>query len=68
MTKIQPVELPDPNMELGLFEFRDIIGQIEELFQPYIIMKTGATVIIQQTAALTAIEMASLLKKLSVDG
>jgi ribonuclease G len=59
VTKIVPVELPDQTIELGLFEYRDIIHQIEELFQPYVILKTGATLIIQETAALTAIDVNS---------
>ena len=59
VTKITPVELPDQSVDLGLFEFRDIIGQIEELFQPYVILKSGATIIIQETAALTAIDVNS---------
>lgn len=57
VTKIHPIELPDQQLELGLFEFRDIIGQIEELFQPYAILPSGSVIIIQQTAALTAIDV-----------
>ncbi len=57
VTKITPVELPDPQMDLGLFELRDIVGQIEELFQPYAILSNGATIIIQETAAFLAVDV-----------
>lgn len=59
VTKIVPVELPDQTIELGLFEYRDLIPRIEELFQPYVILKSGASIIIQETAALTAIDVNS---------
>jgi ribonuclease G len=57
VTRIVPVELKDQTSELGLFEYRDIIGQIEELFQPYVVLKSGGTIIIQETAALVAIDV-----------
>ena len=57
VTKIQPVELPDQNTELGLFDFHDIIGQVETLFNPYIILKNGGNIIVQQAAALCAIDV-----------
>lgn len=59
VTKIVPVEVPDPMRGFALFDFRDIIGQIEELFQPYAILPSGATLIIQQTAALLVIDVNS---------
>jgi Rne/Rng family ribonuclease len=57
VTKVTPVELPDPDLELGLFAYRDIIGQIEDLFQPYVLLPGGGSIIIQETAALTAIDV-----------
>ena len=57
VTKIVPVELPDQQAELGLFDYRDIVGQIEDLFQPYVILSNGAVIIIQEAAALTAIDV-----------
>lgn len=57
VTKVTPVELPDKNLELGLFDFRDMLDQIDGLFQPYIIMKGGGNIIIEETAALTAIDI-----------
>ncbi len=57
VTKIRPVELDDAEQDLALFHFRDISGQIEDLFQPYVILPDGANIIIQTTAALTAIDV-----------
>jgi Rne/Rng family ribonuclease len=57
VTKIAPIELPNPDEDLGLFDFHDIIGQIEDLFQPYVILKVGGNVIIQETAALCAVDI-----------
>ena len=57
VTKINPIELPDPNADLGLFEFRDVIGQVEDLFQPYAILKDGGSVIIQEAAACSVIDV-----------
>ncbi|MCB1531043.1 MAG: ribonuclease E/G [Rhodospirillales bacterium] len=57
VTKIRPVELNDPHAELALFEERDILSKIEDLFQPYTILKQGGNIIIQETTALTAIDV-----------
>lgn len=59
VTRLHPVELPDQDAELGLFDLRDIITQIDDLFQPYIILPSGGAVIFQETAALTAIDVNS---------
>ncbi len=55
--KINPVELPHNSVELGLFDFRDIVDQMEALFAPYTILTHGANIIIQETAALIAIDV-----------
>lgn len=55
--KIKPVELPDQNADLGLFDFRDIVDQMEALFAPYTILTHGANIILQETAALVAIDV-----------
>ena len=55
--KIVPVELEDPNAELALFEHRGILGDIEDLFQDYGLLTSGGSIIIQQTSALTAIDV-----------
>ncbi len=57
MTRIEPVELKNAKDEFALFDHRDIIPQIEGLFVPYAILPTGATIIIQETAALTAVDV-----------
>ena len=57
VTKVRPVELPDQELELGLFDYRDVLDQIEDLFQPYALMKGGGNIIIQETAALCAIDI-----------
>lgn len=57
VTKVTPVELPDQHADLGLFDFRDILDQIEDLFQPYVLMNGGGNIIIQETAALCAIDI-----------
>lgn len=57
VTKIHPIELKKPVPDLGLFEVRDIVGQVEDLFQPYVIMNDAAVMIIEQTAAFTAIDV-----------
>lgn len=55
--KVNPVELPDQDRELGLFDFRDIVDQMEALFAPYTILSDGANIIVQETPALTAIDV-----------
>lgn len=55
--KITPVELEDPQAELALFDFRGLLGDIEDLFQDYALLRSGGSLIIQQTSALTAIDV-----------
>lgn len=57
VTKITPVEVADPESGLALLEHRDLMGQIEDLFQPYTLLPGGGSIIIEQTAALTAIDV-----------
>lgn len=57
VTKIHPIELKDPDAELALFDHRDIMDQIEALSAPYVVMDSGGSVILQPTAALTAIDV-----------
>lgn len=57
VTKIIPVDIKDGEQDLALFEYRDILGQIEALFYDYILLPDGANIIIQQTAAMTAIDV-----------
>lgn len=55
--KITPVELEDPQAELALFDHRGLLGDIEDLFQEYALLRSGGSLIIQSTAALTAIDV-----------
>jgi ribonuclease G len=57
MTKIEPIELKDGADDLALFYYRDIMTQIEDLFDPYVLLPGGGSLIIQDTAALTAIDI-----------
>jgi Rne/Rng family ribonuclease len=57
VTKIEPIELDDAAEDLALFHYRDIVGQIEDLFQSYAVLPGGGNIIIQQTAALTAVDV-----------
>lgn len=57
MTKVQPVELKNATEDLALFHYRDIIGQIEDLFHAYALLPSGGNIIIQGTSALTAIDV-----------
>lgn len=64
--KITPLEIEGGGEELGLFEYRDIVDQIERLFHPYVMTKEGGSIIIQETSALTAVDVNSGQDKRSV--
>lgn len=55
--KITPVEIDDPQAELALFDHRGLLGDIEDLFQDYALLRSGGSLVIQGTAALTAIDV-----------
>jgi Rne/Rng family ribonuclease len=57
VTKIHPADLPRPEIDLALFDFHDILGQVDDLFDPYVLLKAGGNIIIEETAALTAIDV-----------
>lgn len=57
VTKVKPIELEDQEADLGLFDFYGVLDPIEDLFQPYVLMKSGGNIIIQETAALCAIDV-----------
>lgn len=57
VTKIQPVEIDNATIDFALFDYRDIMGQIEDIFQSYVILPSGGNIILQETAALTAIDV-----------
>lgn len=55
--RITPVELDDAAIDFALFDFRDIAGQIEDLFYSYSMLSRGGNILIQETAALTAVDV-----------
>ncbi|PCI98284.1 MAG: ribonuclease E [Alphaproteobacteria bacterium] len=57
MTKITPIELNDATQDLALLEHRDVLGQVESLLHDYAFLTQGGNIIIQETAALTAIDV-----------
>ncbi len=57
VTKITPLEIDKADQDLALFYHRDIVGQIEALFQSYDLLPGGGNLIIQNTAALTAVDV-----------
>jgi Rne/Rng family ribonuclease len=57
VTRIKPVELKNASNDLALLDHYDLIKPIEDLFQPYAILSGGGNIIIQGTAALTAIDV-----------
>lgn len=57
--KINPVEIEDDADDLGLFIQRDVMDSVDKLLQPYVVLPGGGNIIIQPTAALTAIDVNS---------
>lgn len=57
VAKITPLELENATDDFALFQHRDIIGPIEELFRPYALLPGGGSILVQPTAALTAIDV-----------
>lgn len=57
VTRIAPVEMKNVHGDLPLFAARDVIGQIESLIHPYVLLPGGGTILIEPTAALVAIDV-----------
>lgn len=57
VTKIDPSREGETVVQLGLFETYGIVEDIDTLFQPYVLLNSGGNIIIQETAALTAIDI-----------
>lgn len=57
VTKITPLEINNAEEDLALFYYRDIMSQIEDLLQSYVLLPGGGNMIIQKTAALTAVDV-----------
>lgn len=59
VTKIRPMKADEEAGDPGLLETQDIVTQIEDLLQPYVILTGGISMIIEETAALTVIDINS---------
>jgi len=57
VTKIEPLEIPGAEDDLALFHYRDIVGQIDDLSESYKLLPSGGNIILQETSALTAIDV-----------
>ena len=59
MTKIEPKAAENTRSGMGLFEVYDLIGQFENLLKPYVILPSGGVIIIEETAAMTVVDVNS---------
>ncbi len=59
MTKIQDRKVTGTRNGMGLLEAHDLLGQIEGLFKPYVLLESGGSLIIQDTALGTMIDVNS---------
>lgn len=59
MTKVKSRTAENTRSGMGLFEVHDLIGQFEQLLHPYVILPSGGSLIIEETAAMTVIDVNS---------
>lgn len=59
VTRIAPVQMKNVHGDLVLLSARDLIGQIETLIRPYVLLPGGGSLVIEPTAALVAIDVNS---------
>lgn len=57
MTKIETRGVENTRSGMGLFEVHDLLGQLEGLLKPYVILPSGGSIIIEQTAAMTVVDV-----------
>ncbi len=57
VARVKQIEDLPTQVPLALIDQHDLMSQIEEVFQPYILLKGGGNIIIQDTAALCAIDI-----------
>ena len=57
MTKIEPVQIDNATEDFALFHHYDLEEQIEDLLQPYVLLPDGGNMILQETAALLAVDI-----------
>lgn len=63
VTKIDPAKDDEVVKSLGLFESYGIIDQINALLRPFVFLASGGNIVIQTTAALTAVDVNQGLDK-----
>jgi Rne/Rng family ribonuclease len=63
VTKIDPAKEGETVKQLGLFESYGIVEAIDSLLQPYAFLPSGGNIVIQNTAALTAIDVNQSMDK-----
>ena len=59
MTKIEPRGAENTRSGMGLFEVHDLLGQFEGLLKPYIVLPSGGSIIIEETSAMTTVDVNS---------
>ena len=57
VARVALIEDLSPNVPLALLDHHDLMTQVEDLFQPYWILDGGGSIILQETAALCAIDV-----------
>ncbi len=57
MTKIDPVQIKNAAEDFALYNHYDLEEQIEDLLQPYVLLPDGGNLILQETAALLAVDV-----------
>lgn len=57
MTKIKPQAVENTRTGMGLFEMYDLIGQFEGLLQPTVFLRSGGSIIIEKTVAMSVIDV-----------
>ncbi|MBU6235775.1 MAG: ribonuclease E/G [Alphaproteobacteria bacterium] len=57
MAKLQDRKVTGTRNGMGLFEARDLLGQIEGFVRPYVILPSGGTIVIQETSIGTMIDV-----------
>lgn len=57
MSKIEDRKVTGTRNGMGLMEARDLLGQIEDLVRPYVFLDSGGTILIQETALGTMVDV-----------
>lgn len=57
MMKARFLDPEENNSSIGLFDQYDMIGEVQSLVQPYVVLPSGGNIIIQPTNALTVVDV-----------